>query len=633
MGALTSIVIPVTTVLSCGSQDTPIKIKYPTVGNQPLKISGLNHIGKLTMPALKGTTVAANKKTELSNGDVVTITYKLNKGYVWSDKSKGNIELNYTVKDLETNVTKPTIETANIKISGLNNAGVLTVAPLEGTTVTTDATTGLNNGDIVTITYKLKSDYEWVGGGTGSVILSYTVGDLKTGVVKPTTAKGSVTGLNGKGKYTLPTLAGTTVSADKTTDLSNGNIIQVTYKLDSTHAWNDSSLKDITLPFKVEGLKTGVTKPTVATAPLLFGGLNGSATYKMPVLDGTTVTADKDSGTLSNGDVVTITYKLDAAYDWSDGTFNEIKLSYTVGGLNVGVAKPTTTTAHVDFWGEAGAGTFKLPSYKNTNVTIIKGGTGKTPSTGLYSDDEVILSFTPNKGYAWNDGTKTALQVTYKVPELSKAPDGTVLTASNIGKYSTYDSNDKTLTIWNGVVGMTSGAVSTAYGNETSIETLILPNSLKTIPDGAFRYNEIQSLTIGDDDQSQLTSIGEYAFADSSLSELELPASLISIGKRAFYGTHELRSLDLPNQLTTIGDNAFGFLNNIKHLDIPDSVTSIGEQAFQQLKLDSITFMGDPSTAPSIASMAFMGTKISKVRGADWLKYAKANYTGAFDQS
>ena len=87
-----------------------------------------------------------------------------------------------------------------------------------------------------------------------------------------------------------------------------------------------------------------------------------------------------------------------------------------------------------------------------------------------------------------------------------------------------------------------------------------------------------------------VTSICDYAFTDSwsmkRVTEISLPASCTSIGRRAFF-SDILRSLTLPEGLQAIGDNAFFPFNGTPHaysvVVIPRSVTQIGYGALDDM--------------------------------------------------
>ena len=75
--------------------------------------------------------------------------------------------------------------------------------------------------------------------------------------------------------------------------------------------------------------------------------------------------------------------------------------------------------------------------------------------------------------------------------------------------------------------------------------------------------------------------IGDNAFYDcSSLTSVEIPNSVTSIGKFAFYGCSGLTSVVIPNSVTCIGSSAFYGCSRLTSVVIPNSVTSIGSSAF-----------------------------------------------------
>ena len=64
------------------------------------------------------------------------------------------------------------------------------------------------------------------------------------------------------------------------------------------------------------------------------------------------------------------------------------------------------------------------------------------------------------------------------------------------------------------------------------------------------------------------------------LDEVELPASIISIGTAAFLGCAKWETVKLGNSVVSIGENAFALCTNLKSVTIPSSVQTIGENAF-----------------------------------------------------
>lgn len=78
-----------------------------------------------------------------------------------------------------------------------------------------------------------------------------------------------------------------------------------------------------------------------------------------------------------------------------------------------------------------------------------------------------------------------------------------------------------------------------------------------------------------------LLVIDDYEFDGcKSLKQIDLPPTLVGIGKFAFRNCKELENITLPSSLQIIGESAFDACMKIKTLDIPSGVTMIGKGAF-----------------------------------------------------
>ena len=120
---------------------------------------------------------------------------------------------------------------------------------------------------------------------------------------------------------------------------------------------------------------------------------------------------------------------------------------------------------------------------------------------------------------------------------------------------------------------------------------------------GAFSY--CSSLT-SVDIPSSVTSIGSYAFAGcSSLDSVVIPNSVTSIEYNAFQYCSSLASVVIPSSVTSIGGNTFQYCSSLASVVIPSSVTSIGDFAFQYCS--SLASVVIPNSVTSIGYNAFSG--------------------------
>lgn len=128
------------------------------------------------------------------------------------------------------------------------------------------------------------------------------------------------------------------------------------------------------------------------------------------------------------------------------------------------------------------------------------------------------------------------------------------------------------------------------------------------IPDNALSgKTQLKALTL----PSNLQTIGKNAFKDCYYltGALELPNTLTSIGDYAFAGT-AYTSVNMPYTLKTIGDYAFYKLPIEQPLELSSRGASVGAHAFEGTKITKLSFLGDVS---SIGERAFAGTKITEL--------------------
>ena len=121
-------------------------------------------------------------------------------------------------------------------------------------------------------------------------------------------------------------------------------------------------------------------------------------------------------------------------------------------------------------------------------------------------------------------------------------------------------------------------------------------NAIQYISNGAF--NGCVSLN-NIDLPATVVEIGNYAFANTAITEAPISANTTKIGAYAFYNCTGLTIISVPSSVTNIGAYAFANCVNVESLALSAGLKNIGDFAFSDLvKIQSVTI---PET------VAFMG--------------------------
>jgi hypothetical protein len=165
----------------------------------------------------------------------------------------------------------------------------------------------------------------------------------------------------------------------------------------------------------------------------------------------------------------------------------------------------------------------------------------------------------------------------------------------------TTSSNSATVTGYSGtdlnvvIPATLSGATVTSIGRSAfntygtvkpKLTGVVIPNSVKEIQTYAFRYNSLTSIDLPDN----LLTIGASAFENNPLTNVVFPDSVTAIGNYAFY-MNGLTSITLSENLKTIAGGAFD-TNHLTRLVIPAGVTNVQSSAFYANNLTSVTVLG-----------------------------------------
>lgn len=162
-----------------------------------------------------------------------------------------------------------------------------------------------------------------------------------------------------------------------------------------------------------------------------------------------------------------------------------------------------------------------------------------------------------------------------------------------------------------------------AFWGAQNLETLALPNTVKTIDHRAFaECKKLKKVTLPEG----LTSIASEVFlGDIAIEEITIPSGVTMINQGTFQGCEALKKAELPEKLTMIAANAFKGCKVLASIVVPTNVTTIGDQAFAQCSgLQEITI---PKKTTAIGASALAGTKATVFcnNNSRAAAYAKAN--------
>ena len=264
--------------------------------------------------------------------------------------------------------------------------------------------------------------------------------------------------------------------------------------------------------------------------------------------------------------------------------------------------------------------------------------------TVKFNETNLITRFNKN----WNN-------IGFPGEGVTKPLDDTCFTFdSSTGTITAYDSTcPMTLVIPSTIGGVTVTTIGAGAFRNKSLKSVTIPYTVTQIggsstSNGAFASNSTLSTVIFEDTQehpSQLTTIGSYAFYSCKLTNLTLPATVVSIGSSAFNNNRFDNSRDITigyneNNLITRFDSlwySIGFPDDkygcfyvrhgenstitnydstcTKDVVIPSiinqtTVTKIGDNAFMSKQLTSVEI---PNTVTSMGVSAFRGNYLTEV--------------------
>lgn len=131
-------------------------------------------------------------------------------------------------------------------------------------------------------------------------------------------------------------------------------------------------------------------------------------------------------------------------------------------------------------------------------------------------------------------------------------------------------------------------------------ESLMLPEGIEEIPANCFyRCQGIKKFVL----PGTLKTIGEFAFADTQMSECNFPDGLAAIKQSAFEGSSQLSEVVLPSSCLQLEPYAFSSCENLRKFHFPENITSIPASFLKNNQ--ALTFVEIPSKVTEIGPEAF----------------------------
>lgn len=153
-----------------------------------------------------------------------------------------------------------------------------------------------------------------------------------------------------------------------------------------------------------------------------------------------------------------------------------------------------------------------------------------------------------------------------------------------IDEVGSFDEETGIFTVTQNIPDLRNPRSSEWFDIRNSIKSIVIENGVANV--GNYAFNSclyLESISF----PATLERIGENVFShagkeNTDALEIDLPGSLISIGKSAF-STSNIKNIVIPGRVTYVGQNAFGS-SNLESLEILSSSTAINNVAFANCK-------------------------------------------------
>jgi hypothetical protein len=301
-------------------------------------------------------------------------------------------------------------------------------------------------------------------------------------------------------------------------------------------------------------------------------------------------------------------------------TFSAYNIIYELSGQPIadGVAltqnnwKPTDISSNIDFMLSPYSGYWvKASKHPLETSTVFESSNNQFLS--VYIDGQLSAESIDQIQYLSSIGTSniTAITIGDTVSNINYP-----FSYPNISEYKVNNTNTFYTIYPSSGGGLFNNTLSelVLYPSKGNSSVFTIPASVTSI--GNYAFNDASNLSsITFEENSQLASIGQYAFSNVTISSITIPASVNSIGYAAFQNAISLSSVtfEAGSQLASIGIFAFFQATSLTSITIPASVTSIETYAFYSTtNLSSVTFEAGSQLA-SIGLSTFQDTALTSI--------------------
>lgn len=154
----------------------------------------------------------------------------------------------------------------------------------------------------------------------------------------------------------------------------------------------------------------------------------------------------------------------------------------------------------------------------------------------------------------------------------------------------TLDKKNKKYALVDGILYNKTITSLIKYPSGRTDETLVLPDTVVKIEDGAFSMSKYLCYIVF---PSSLRSIGYEAFAGCSLLNIDVPQTIVELGEYAFADCYQIYDITIPEKIKVIPEAAFSGCENAFRVTFQGNIDRISYSAFANCSsLNNVTFMG-----------------------------------------